>query len=347
MFMGTPHDSSSPSPIQANSPEPKSPVSESDCPSSSLPHHSLPCWATQAHSDLAQAKEELRQIQVRHATEIETVNRGVERAILGARREERRLLERVEQDHRDTQQRLEQVQRENIAAARVSQSLLEQRLEKMVQLQQRLQTVGQSVLSKNGTSKNPLLNEISDFLQPWEISVSLKKVNFKPSSQPNAVTFGDIRVQEQNLCLNVGGCGPHGKLCALHSKEIHCEDTNDQSCREENGTRGQGWTSPTGRVVRRINLLNQNALESEEGQNLSSTKIHHWLPKCEEFDWETSQVDKMDTSCFELQGEDVFLAVPSALKSRDIKAKDTVSRMNIDGDHCSPIKSEKNAFCGH
>ncbi|XP_023192382.1 E3 ubiquitin-protein ligase TRIM32-like [Xiphophorus maculatus] len=127
MFVGTPLDSSSTCPVQANGPDPKSPDSQSDGPSSSSPHHSPPCWATQAQSDLAQAREELRQIQLRRATEIETVKRGVERAILGARREEKRLLERVEQDHRDTQQRLEQVERENMAAARVSQSLLEQR----------------------------------------------------------------------------------------------------------------------------------------------------------------------------------------------------------------------------
>lgn len=340
MFVGTPLDSSSTFPVQANSPDPKSPDSQSDGPSSSSPHHSLPCWATQAQSDLAQAREQLRQIQLRRATEIETVKRGVERAILGARREEKRLLERVEQDHRDTQQRLEQVERENMAAARVSQSLLEQRFEKLVRFQQRLQTMDQSVLSEKGPNKNPLLEEISEFLQPWEISVSLKKVNFKPSSQPNAVTFGDIRVEEQHLCLNVGGCGPNGKLCALHSQEMHCEDISQQSSKRAKSTEGQSWTSPIDRTVKRINLFNRSDVESEEEQKLSSAKIHHWLPTCEQFAWEAFQVDEMDKSCFEQQGESLFLAVPSA-KNKNIKAKDMVCTMSNAGKYCSPSNQRK------
>uniref|UniRef100_A0A3B5MML7 NHL repeat containing 4 n=1 Tax=Xiphophorus couchianus TaxID=32473 RepID=A0A3B5MML7_9TELE len=52
MFVGTPLDSSSTCPVQANGPDPKSPDSQSDGPSSSSPQHSLPCWATQAQSDL-------------------------------------------------------------------------------------------------------------------------------------------------------------------------------------------------------------------------------------------------------------------------------------------------------
>ncbi|XP_054887715.1 uncharacterized protein LOC129361085 [Poeciliopsis prolifica] len=340
MFEGTPLDSSSTRPVQANGPDPKSPDSQSDGPSSSSPHHSLPCWAAQAQSDLDQAREELRQIRLRHATEIETVKRGVERAILGARTEEKRLLERVEQDHRDTQQRLEQVERENMAAARASQSLLEQRFEKLVRFQRRLQTMSQPVPSEKGPNKKPLLEEISELLQPWEISVALKKVNFKPSSQPNAVTFGDIRVEEQHLCLNVGGCGPNGKLCALHSQEMHCEDINQQSSERAKSTQGHGWTSPTGRTVKRINLLNRGDVESQEEQKLSSAKIHHWLPKCEQFDWEASQVDEMDKSCFEQQGEKLFLALPSA-ENKDIKAKDLVCTMSSAGKYCSPSNQRK------
>lgn len=335
MFGGTPLDCGSTSPAQENSPDPKSPDSESAYSPSSLSHPSLPCWATQAQSDLAQAQEELHQIQVRHTTEIEAVKRGVDRAILGARREEQRLLERVEQDHRDTQQRLEQVQRENMAAARVSQSLLEQRLEKLAHFQQQLQSVGQSIHSENGPNKNHLLKEISEFLQPWEMSVSLKKVNFKPSSQPNAVNFGEIRVQQQNLCLNVGGCGQNGKMCALHTKEMHCEDINHQGSREEKSIQGQGWTSPTGRMVRRMNLSNRSDVESVEEQKLSSAKIDQWLPKCEQFEWQTSQVKEMDSSCFQTLVEDPLLAVPSAF-NRDTKAKETVYRMNINGKCLSP-----------
>ena len=103
----------------------ESPSAPSSAPLSRAP---LPCWATQALCDLARGETELRRLRERQAAETDGVSRGLERAVLGARREERRLLERVEQDHRDAQRRLEQLQRENAAAARVSQALLDQRL---------------------------------------------------------------------------------------------------------------------------------------------------------------------------------------------------------------------------
>jgi len=221
MFMGTLFDSNQTSSIPINNP---SAGCQSDSLSPALPPQTPPCLATQAQCDLAKAEAELRQIQESDAIETETVNRDVERAILGARREERHLLERVEQDHRDTQQRLEQVQRENMIAAWICQSQLDQRLCKLAQLQQQIQGVGLSVLNVSGPNHNHLLREIAEFIQPWEISVSLKKVNFKPSSQPNVVTFGDIHVQEQSLCVNVGSCGPHRQPCALNSQEIKFED---------------------------------------------------------------------------------------------------------------------------
>lgn len=334
MFVGTPVSSNPTSPVPAHSP---SPDRQSDGPSPAFLPQSPPCWATQARCDLAQAEAELRRLQDRHATETESMKRGVERAILGARREERRLLERVEQDHRDTQQRLEQVQRENMAAARVSQSLLEQRLRKLAQLQRQIQEMGQqSGLDESGTNQNQLLKEVAEFLQPWEISVSQKKVNFKPSSQPNAVSFGDIRVQEQSLCLHVGGCGPQGQLCALHSHEMQCGDTNHQVAGGEKSTPGQGWTSPTGRVVRKISLSTRSDLESEEEQ-----KISRWLPKCEQSDWESSQDNEMESASFQPQGEDVFLTVPTVLKNMDTEGKEQLYKMNSNGNHYSPRNQRK------
>ncbi|KAI3356088.1 hypothetical protein L3Q82_017349, partial [Scortum barcoo] len=309
-----------------------SPDRQSDSLSPAFPPQSPPCWATQARCDLAQAEAELRRLQDRHASETESIKRSVERAILGACREERRLLERVEQDHRDAQQRLEQVQRENMAAARVSQSLLEQRLRKLAQLQQQIQEMGQqSGLDESGPNQNLLLKEVAEFLQPWEISVTQKKVNFKPSSQPNAVTFGDIRVQEQSLCLYAGGCGPQGKLCALHSHEMQCGDTNHQGARGEKSTKGQGWTSPTGRVVRKISLSTRSDLESEEEQKLSSTKNGR-----SDSDWESFQDDEIESASFLPQGEDVFLTVPTVLKNMDTEGKEQLYKMNSNGNHYSP-----------
>ncbi|XP_031725953.1 uncharacterized protein LOC116395889 [Anarrhichthys ocellatus] len=337
MFVGTSLGSNSSSPIPTHSP---SPDRQSDGPSLALLPQSPPYWATQARWDLAQAEAEIRRLQERHATETDTVKRGVERAILGARREERRLLERVEQDHRDTQQHLEQIQRENMAAARVSQSLLDQRLRKLSQLQQRTQQVGQQSCPDDG-GPNQQLKDVAEFLQPWEVSVSLKKVNFKPSSQPNAVNFGDISVQEKSLCLHVGGCGPQGQLCVLHSQEMRCEDANHQGTGGEKSTLGQGWTSPTGRVVRKISLSTRSDLESEEEQNLSTTNISRWLPKCEQSDWESSQDDEMESGALQPQGEDIFLAVPTVLKNMDTEGKEQVYKMNGNAKHFSPRNPRK------
>lgn len=336
MFVGSPLGSNPTSPIPAHS---LSPNHQSDSPSALLPH-SFPCWATQAQCDLAQAEAELRQLQERHITETESVKRGVERAILGACREERRLLERVEQDHRDTQQRLEQVQRENMAAARVSQSLLDQRLCKLTQLQQQIQEVGQqSGLDQSAPNHNLLMKEVTEFFQPWEISVSFKKVNFKPSSQPNAVTFGDIRVQEQSLCLHGGGCGPRGRMCALHSQEVKCEYKKHQGAGGEKSTQGQGWTSPTGRVVRKISLSARSDLESEDEPKPPSTKICRWLPMCDQSDRESSQDDDMESALFQPHSEDVFLAVPAIHKNMDNEGKEY--KISSNGRHYSPSNQRK------
>ncbi|KAL6101232.1 uncharacterized protein ACO6RY_08198 [Pungitius sinensis] len=337
MFVGTPSGSDSSSPIPTHSPSPDHP---SDGPPLALPSQSPPGWAAQARRDLAQADAELRRLQDLHATETDTVKRGVERAILGARREERRLLERVEQDHRDSQQHLEQVQRENTAAARVSQSLLDQRLCKLAQLQQRIQEVGRQACLEDGGQKQ-LLKDVAEFLQPWEVSVSLKKVNFKPSSQPNAVHFGDIRVQEQSLCLQAGGCGPQGQLCALHSPEMHYEDTNPRGARREKSPLGQRLTSPTGRVVRKISLSNRSDLESEGEQNPSPTNTRPWVPKCEQSDWESSHDDEMESASFQQHGEDVYLSVPKILHNMDAEDLEQVYKINGNGKHYSHTSQRK------
>nr|XP_061826943.1 uncharacterized protein LOC133613425 isoform X1 [Nerophis lumbriciformis] len=283
------------------SPLVRNPASSSDA-VQSLAHRpqSPTTLTTQAQCDLAQAEVELRCLRERHATETDSVKRGVERAILGARREERRLLERVEQDHRDTQQHLEQVLRENVAAARVSQSLLDQRLEKLVLLQQRIQ--------EGSPNQNPLPNEVAEFLQPWEVSVSLKKVSFKPSSQPNAVTFGDIRVQDQSIFLHAGGCGLHGKPCALHSQEMRSAESSQQFLGEDRCLKEQGWTSATGRVVKKMCLSSWRDTETEEKSITSLPNAHKWPLKSEPLCRLKSPTDlKMET-------ESCGIDVPSVLR---------------------------------
>lgn len=245
MFVGSPLSSNPTSPTATLSLSPQfQPDGEfpDDRDSAPSPLSPLPCWATQALCDLARAETELRRLQERQAAETGVVKRGVERAVLGARSEERRLLERVEQDHRDAQQRLEQVQRDNAAAAQAGQSLLDQRLRKLAHLRNQLQR-GSQRLSQNppGSDHDQLLQQgVAELLQPWEISLSLKKVTFKPSSQTIAVDFGDIRVQEHSLSLPVGWCGPQGQLCALHSGEIQCGEASHRGAREERNTPDSG-----------------------------------------------------------------------------------------------------------
>lgn len=338
MFVGASLGSNPTSPNLDHSP---SPDQQSDSPLPAFLPQFPPCWATQARENLAQAEKELQRLQERHGAESDSVKRGIERAILGAHREEKRLLERVQQDHRDSQQYLEQVQRDNMAAVRVSQSLLDQRLQKLTQLQQQIGEVGQqSGLDESEANQN-LLKDITEFLQPWEISVSLKKVNFKPSSQPNAIAFGDIRVQEQSLSLHSGGCGPQGQLCALHSHKMQCEIAYEEGTREEKSNLGQGWTSPSGRVVRKISLSSPSGMESQEEQKFSSAKIHRWLPKCEQSNWESSQDDEMESGSFQQQEEDGFLIVhkvPKNIENEDKKQEIKTSRIGI---HCSPKNQRK------
>ncbi|XP_072300189.1 uncharacterized protein [Eucyclogobius newberryi] len=287
---------SSPSPVPPLSPSSPDPPQTRRSSQNPPPSSPAPCWATQARCDLAQAETELRQQHDRYKAEIDSVKRGVERAILGARREERRLVERVEQDHRDAQRHFEQVQHENLAAIRVSQSLLEERLSKLAKLQKQIQDGGQG-----GVNQNVLLKEVSEFLQPWEISVSIKKVNFKPSSLPNAVSFGDIRVQEQNLCLRVGGCGPKGQMCAIHSQEIQNNDNfAHQATTEE--VKGQGRSSSTGRVAKKISITTET----------QPTPTPPW--KYEQSEVESAQDEELES------GDDVFLAVPKLLQNLDADA---------------------------
>ncbi|XP_034042119.1 uncharacterized protein LOC117524441 [Thalassophryne amazonica] len=339
MFLGSPLSSNTPSPIPANN---ACVITESDSPVPPVLPQSLPCWATKACSNLVQAEEELRRLQKTLSTETQSVMRGVERAILGARREERRLIERVEQDHRDTQQQLEQIQRENMAAMRVSQSLLIQKYRKVAQLQQQIQeVVKQSGLDQIGPKQNLLLKEVAELLQPWEISFSLNKVNFKPSSQPNAVTFGDMCVQEQSLSLHVGGCGLQDQMCPLHSQEIQYGDTSCQGAGEQTDTEQQGWTSPTGRVVRKMSLSAENELQSQEGPKLTLPTMGCCLSKFEQSHWKSSQDDELESACIDLQGEDMFQGVSAAHTNKDTESKNQACQMNNNFKHYSPSNQRK------
>uniref|UniRef100_A0A8C9VDV3 E3 ubiquitin-protein ligase TRIM32-like n=1 Tax=Scleropages formosus TaxID=113540 RepID=A0A8C9VDV3_SCLFO len=149
----------------------------------------LPSWASEAFGRLTQGERELCRVRERQAREIEEVNQGLERTILGVQTEERLLLERVQQDHRDAQRHLEQLQRENAAAARVSQSLVDQRLYRLAQLKKDLKEWSGVHCASH---QNQLLKCVSELLQPWEITLSLRRVSFRPK-----LPFSNVSRKEQ------------------------------------------------------------------------------------------------------------------------------------------------------
>ncbi|XP_064183776.1 5E5 antigen [Anguilla rostrata] len=300
----------------------------------------LPCWATQGLCELARAERELRLLRERQAGEAEGVARGVERALLGARREERRLLERVEQDHRDTQCRLEQLQRENAAAVRVGQSLVDQRLREVGQLREQIQGWGGGAGGGAGAGaggeaeRDQLQRAIAELTQPWEITLSLKRVNFRPSPQPKPIAFGEIRVQEHNLTFPVATCcGPQGRHCSLHSLEGRGQEgrntpdgagpTHGQAVEEGGGGSGSG------RVVRKLRL--SSGLEEEsggEGQGerlkLLSPRWRRWPPpKRDGSDRESSQEEEeLESLGSDTKGEELFQAIPAYLSNGDSEGEE-------------------------
>ncbi|XP_060733243.1 uncharacterized protein LOC132850614 [Tachysurus vachellii] len=296
---------------------------------SSLP---LPCWATQALCDLAVSETELRRLRERQAVEAEIAGRAVERALLGAQREERRLLERVEQDHRDLQRRLEQLQRDNAAAIRVGQALMEQRLHKICQLRDRIKKTanGDKVGGEVDQKYDLLLKSVAELLQPWEISLALKRVSFKPSAQPNAVTFGEITVQDHTVNLPVGACGLQGQLCSLHASCGQCDKWT------EPGTVGRSMPDGAGpghsqvqlssdscgnqRAIRKIKLSAQSDEESGV-KDVKPLSLHmgHWPPKLVPSAHESSQEEECESPTSESKGDGLFLAVPALLNNIELE----------------------------
>lgn len=290
---------------------------------------SLPCWATQALCDLARCETDLRRLREQQGTEAQTVVRGVERALLGAQREEHRLLERVEQDHRDLQRRLEQVQRENGAAIRVGQRLVDQRLYKVIKLRELIRKScggGDGSKNREGDQKrDQLLKGVTELVQPWEVSLTLKRVSFKPSAQPNAVTFGDINVQDHNVHIPVGGCGQQGQMCSLHATEIRSgahvggegQSMPDGTIPGQNQILSPGLnqrhssTSSNLRVVRKLRLSARSDDESGEEVKCHSPQLRHWSPKQVPCERDSSQEDECESPTSECKGDELFLAVPS------------------------------------
>ncbi|XP_023684694.1 uncharacterized protein [Paramormyrops kingsleyae] len=283
---------SSPVPLHSESDDGPAESSED---SEALPMETLPCWANQALCRLTEGERELQRLRDYQAKELEVVNQALERAILGVQTEERILLERVAQDHRDVQRRLEQLQRENAAAARVGLSLVDERLRQLVYLKTEVKDwPGDQCVSH----QNQLLKGVSELLQPWEITLSLKRVHFRPSSQHKPITFGDVQVHQHDLGFTVGACVLQGQPCSLHTDVVQEEvpDGAEQtmSNKPEAG-HGPTVTQMMGEcVVRNICLCPRN--EDVEDEMQTSPRARCWPPLQSPSLKEPSQQDDVEDS---------------------------------------------------
>ncbi|KAA0715648.1 hypothetical protein E1301_Tti008487 [Triplophysa tibetana] len=321
------------SPQPPLSPSAQSDMEGNDDPKPPATSFPLPCWATQALCDLARCETELRRLREQQVDEALTISRGVERALIGAQREERRLLERVEQDHRDVQRRLEQVQKENAAAIRVGQKLVDQRLLKVIKLRELIRKSGSDGNRQGDQKKDQLIKGVAELVQPWEVSLAIKRVSYKPSAQPNAVTFGDIKIQEHNVQFPVGGCGQQGQMCSLHASETRRGSQmggEGQSTPDGKTVQSQGLSSAhkskhsstcTGnlRVVRKLRLSARS--DEESGEEVKSPPMSHRSPKQVPCDRDSSQEDECESPLSECKGDELFMAVPS-LSQGDSEGED-------------------------
>lgn len=228
-----------------------------------------PPWVAQALSNLEQGERELLSLRERQQTEVEEVNHELDNAVIEAQREERRLLEKVEQEHREAQRYLSQVKRENAAAVRVVQSLVDQQLRKIGQLKNQIQRWGST---SGRANKNQLQRGVAEVTQPWEISLTLKRVSFLTNPETKALRLGEVDVREQNMTYPIGVCGVQGQKCALHSGdkaflkttplEIRKEPPPNragQRCSPEEKSKTNGGNT---RVVRKLRL--SSSTEDEE-----------------------------------------------------------------------------------
>ncbi|XP_034155751.2 uncharacterized protein LOC117596101 [Pangasianodon hypophthalmus] len=298
--------------------------------SSSEPQNSLPTWITQALCDLAQGEKELHRLTEKQTAEVDEVNQSLDSAIFGAQKEERRLLEKVEKDHRDFQHRLQQLKRENAAAARVGQSLVDRQLRKMGQLKEQILMWGRC---PTGPNKSQLQRGVKELMQPWEISLSLKRVTFQPSPKSNVIQFGEINVQEHSLTFPVGVCGPQGQKCALHTGKISLDNhvaVSEQLCAPCNsgGEKESSKTnSGSSRVVRKIRL--STAKDDVLGEKVKTTnpRTYKVWPRKQNTS-ESSQDEDSELLGSDSRGEDLFLAIDTMSSQGELEAESPVSEQS-------------------
>ncbi|XP_077371517.1 uncharacterized protein LOC144015074 [Festucalex cinctus] len=269
---------------------------------------SPPPWATQALSNLEEGEKELQSLRERQQAEMDVLNRELDDAAIDAQKEERHLLEKVERDHRDAQRLLSQVKRENAAAVRVVQTLIDQQLRKMRQLKEQIQRWGSRAV---GANKNQLQRGVAEVTQPWEISLTIKRVQFLPTESKN-LCLGEINVYEQGITYPIGVCGNQGQKCALHSGDSKFSNITPLEIRKETSIVKAGQRqSPEERAKTRSGnlkiLLKQNLLSSTANDALRSSMSP--TPRNRAVS-ESSQEEEDISGCLDTHEQDLFTAIP-------------------------------------
>ncbi len=291
---------------------------------------SPPPWMTQALSSLEQGEQELQSLRERQQTEVEEVNRELDNAVIEAQREERRLLEKIEQDHREAQRHLNQIKRENAAAVRVVQSLVDQQLRKIGQLKDQIQRWGSNA---GGSNKNQLQRGVAEVTQPWEISLTLKRVSFLPSPGSKTLRLGELDIREQGMTYPIGVCGVQGQKCALHSGdasfsnitplEIRKEPQPNRAGQRHSSEESNKVNSGNMRVVRKLRLSSSKENEEE----LKSPTFKSPIPRHRGAS-ESSQDEDVESVCSDTQGQDIFLAIPTVSSQGESEGDESDSQQN-------------------
>lgn len=293
---------------------------------------SPPPWVTQALSNLEQGEKELQSLRERQQIEVEEVSRELDNAMIEAQREERRLLEKIEQDHREAQRHMSQLKRENAAAVRVVQSLVDQQLRKIGQLKEQIHRWGGTA---GGANKNQLQRGVAEVTQPWEISMTLKRVHFLVQSDLTNFNLGQVDVREQNMTYPIGVCGVQGQKCALHSGDAAFtnlapleirKEPSKATVRSSPDERNKSNTSNT-RVVRKLRL--SSSTENED--DLKSPPIKSPVPRHRGAS-ESSQDEEIESICSDGQGQDLLLAIPPVLSQGESEGDE------CDGSYCGEMR---------
>ncbi|TSK17874.1 E3 ubiquitin-protein ligase TRIM32 [Bagarius yarrelli] len=306
--------------------------------STSEPLNSQPSWITQALYDLEQGEKELHRLTEKQTAEVDEVNQSLDSAIFNAQKEERHLLEKVEKAHREAQQKLQQLKRENAAAARVGQSLVDGQLRKLGQFKEQIFRWGRC---PTGPNKSQLLRGVKELLQPWEISLSLKKVNFHASAESNVIQFGEINVQEHSMTFPIGVCGTQGQKCALHTGQITFDNhvaVTEQLCAPCNSGKEKQLSkanSGSTRVVRKIRLSKGEDDVLGQKRTTPSPKTYKVWPR-KQNNSESSQDEDSDFLGSDSHGEDLFLAIDSVSSQGELEAESPVSEQCEINSHSFP-----------